>query len=140
MSMFVQKSIYQMKEMDIFESNVNIWNVNCARATAFIFDTRTGVLMKVSKFLSQKISRPEGDSNPPTFFFMSNALTIWAIRAKHLLSKVFYTDSGGIDIFWSIVNIWNVNTLRPWQNARHFADDIFKCIFLNENIWISINI
>ena len=21
-----------------------------------------------------------------------------------------------------------------------FADDIFKCIFLNENIWISINI
>ena len=25
------------------------------------------------------------------------------------------------------------NTLRPRQNGRHFADDIFKCIFLNEN-------
>ena len=25
-----------------------------------------------------------------------------------------------------------VNTLRPRQNDRHFADDIFKCIFLNE--------
>ena len=25
-------------------------------------------------------------------------------------------------------------------NGRYFADDIFKCIFLNENIWISINI
>ena len=24
--------------------------------------------------------------------------------------------------------------------ADMFADDIFKCIFLNENIWISINI
>ena len=32
-----------------FWSKVNIWNVNCARATAFIFDTRTGVLGKVSK-------------------------------------------------------------------------------------------
>ena len=30
------------------------------------------------------------------------------------------------------------NTLRPRQNGRHFADDIFKCIFLNENVWIPI--
>ena len=28
------------------------------------------------------------------------------------------------------------NTLRPRQDGWHFADDIFKCIFLNENIWI----
>ena len=27
-----------------------------------------------------------------------------------------------------------VNTLRPRQNGRHFPDDIFKCIFLNENV------
>ena len=32
------------------------------------------------------------------------------------------------------------NTMRPRQNGRHFADDIFKCIFLNENVWISIKI
>ena len=31
-------------------------------------------------------------------------------------------------------------TLRPRQNGRHFADDIFKCIFLNENVSISIKI
>ena len=30
------------------------------------------------------------------------------------------------------------NTLRPRQNGRHFADDLFKCIFLNENAWISL--
>ena len=30
------------------------------------------------------------------------------------------------------------NTLRPRQNGRYFADDISKCIFLNENIWISV--
>ena len=31
-----------------------------------------------------------------------------------------------------------VNTLRPRQNGRHSADDTFKCIFLNENVKISI--
>ena len=33
-----------------------------------------------------------------------------------------------------------LNTLRPRQNGRHFPDDILKCIFLNENIWIAIKI
>ena len=32
------------------------------------------------------------------------------------------------------------NTLRPRQNGRHLADDILKCIFLNENVWVSIKI
>ena len=30
-----------------------------------------------------------------------------------------------------------LNTLRPRQNGRRFSDDIFKRIFLNENVWIS---
>ena len=30
------------------------------------------------------------------------------------------------------------NKLRPRQHGRHFADDIFKGIFLNENVWIPI--
>ena len=34
----------------------------------------------------------------------------------------------------------NLNTLRLRQNGRHFADDTFKPIFLNENIQISIKI
>ena len=33
-----------------------------------------------------------------------------------------------------------VNTLRQRQNGCHFADNIFKCIFLNENVWIPIKI
>ena len=32
------------------------------------------------------------------------------------------------------------NTLRLRQNGRHFADDNFKCIFFNNNVWISIKI
>ena len=38
-----------------------------------------------------------------------------------------------------VVNI-DLNTLRPRQNGHHFADDIFKCIFLNENVLIAIKI
>ena len=32
------------------------------------------------------------------------------------------------------------NSLRPRQDGRHFADDIFSRIFLNENVLISIKI
>ena len=35
---------------------------------------------------------------------------------------------------------YSVNTLRPTQNGRRFADDTFKCIFLNENVRILIKI
>ena len=33
-----------------------------------------------------------------------------------------------------------MNALRQRQNGRHFTDDIFKCIFLNEKVWNSIKI
>ena len=46
-----------------------------------------------------------------------------------------HTHLGGIHM-----DQGNINTLRPRQNGRRFADDVFKCIFLNENIWISIKI
>ena len=36
--------------------------------------------------------------------------------------------------------ISTLNTLRPRQNGRRFADDTFKRIFLNENVRISIKI
>ena len=34
----------------------------------------------------------------------------------------------------------SINTLRQRQNYRHFADDNFKCIFFDENVWISLQI
>ena len=46
-------------------------------------------------------------------------MTLWPRKASHI-------DS--------------VNTLRPRQNGHHFADNNFKCIFSNENLWISIKI
>ena len=32
------------------------------------------------------------------------------------------------------------NTWGPKHNGRHFPDEFFKCIFLNENAWISIKV
>ena len=32
------------------------------------------------------------------------------------------------------------HTLEPRQNGGHFADEVFKWVFFNENVWISIKI
>ena len=50
------------------------------------------------------------------------------------------SDADNVSIWWRHYTENNINTLRPRQNGRHFQDDIFKWIFLNENAWISINI
>ena len=34
----------------------------------------------------------------------------------------------------------SINSLGPRRDRRHFADDIFKCVFLNENQWSSLRI
>ena len=57
--------------------------------------------------------------------------TIWIVCA---------IVSGGAPLLpWSWARL-NINTLRPRQNYRHFSDNIFKCIFVNENVWILIKI
>ena len=42
--------------------------------------------------------------------------------------------------FLSVLQQAITNTLWPRQNGQHFQNDMVKCIFMNENIWISINI
>ena len=57
---------------------------------------------------------------------------VWSSALPMLLSAIVaVVDSYPTRIF---------NTLRLRQNGRHFTDDSFKCILLNENISISINI
>ena len=49
----------------------------------------------------------------------------------------------GCIILWLVVFVLLVlfiNSLGPRRNGQHFADDIFKRIFFNENVWISIQI
>ena len=53
--------------------------------------------------------------------------------------RVSYAES--VSMSWRLLDRM-VFTLRPRQNGRHFADDTYKRIFLNENarisIWISL--
>ena len=58
-------------------------------------------------------------------------------KNKKKTSALKLTYDGIVMISWLLETF---NTLRPRQNGRHFPDDIFKCIFLNETVWISITI
>ena len=66
------------------------------------------------------------------------------------------TDFASFQVIWSsdcslillqalgLISKWRlsfqVNSLRPRGNCRNFADDIFKYIFWNENVWILVKI
>ena len=83
--------------------------------------------------------------------FFSSPLTCghWNQPGQHMVVEILALSEdnrilGCFRKFWWILQLWWVwtllNILRPRQNGRHFADDTFKCIFMNENVRISINI
>ena len=57
-----------------------------------------------------------------------------------IMSYCFAWTSLLIIALASVMNWLIFNTLRTKQNGWHFPDDIFICIFLNENVWISLKI
>ena len=69
------------------------------RGQQHLFSTHERMLFfeSVKVFETENVST-WGGLEPPTFGFMPNALTYLAIRARHLLSHVFNTGSGGMDI------------------------------------------
>ena len=65
------------------------------------------------------------------------------ITQQILLLAVKHTISHYLNKWWSsslthvcINSLQSVKTLRPSQNGRLFADNIFICIFLKVNVWI----
>ena len=76
---------------------------------------------------------------------LSRCDTLRIFSLENLLSHKQKADPGWISFILILPNcdiLHNgaLNTLRPRQNGRHFADDTFKCIFLNEKVWIPIKI
>ena len=76
-------------------------------------------------------------------------IILWIILGDTLQLALFGFVWYGTIVLWCIlapVNFYQhsfthiLNTLRPRQNVHHFTDNIFKCIFLNENVWISLQI
>ena len=48
---------------------------------------------------------------------------------------------GSIYLWMIYHSLWNeLTNMRLEQNGCHFADNIFRCIFLKENVWISVEI
>ena len=60
------------------------------------------------------------------------------VTVQFVLDRLSTNKKSWAKLCWSILSSC-LNTMRPIQNGRHFPDDIFKWICLNENIWISIN-
>ena len=64
------------------------------------------------------------------------------IYCKLNCNKLYYLaqNSSRSVIFYDASRPQWVNTLRQRQNGRHFAYNILKCIFFNENAWILLMI
>ena len=61
-------------------------------------------------------------------------------KYHHLMSWNCSKWSFKVLLCFSLLTFDSVNTLKPGQNGRHFTDDILRCIFLNGDGWISIEI
>ena len=63
-----------------------------------------------------------------------------------MIVLIFGLESAPLSVIFKIIEELTedtssvINTLRLRQNGRHFTDDIFKCIFLNETVWVPIKI
>ena len=67
----------------------------------------------------------------------------WTYGPQYLFSwSMCLTSHGAGKLAWvqGIGAGTVINTLRPRQNGRHFADNIFNYIFFSEKVWISIMI
>ena len=100
----------------------------------------------MSKFFeTENVSTWEG-LEPSIFGFMPNALTIWAIWARHLLPHVLNTDSGSVDKMhigisttkyfpWArslVVLVWLVTYLQSKPSSNYWiAAELFKSALLS---------
>ena len=64
-------------------------------------------------------------------------IILYLLSKKCMANESFFTV---YDTFLYWVRTRTINSLRPRQNRRHFVDNVFKCNFLNENVWIPIKI
>ena len=73
------------------------------------------------------------------FSYKYNLIPLVTVFTQILLPVFADSISSRVGITWLHFTRF-LNSLRPRRDRRHFADDIFKCVFLNENEWISLRI
>ena len=71
----------------------------------------------------------------------------WICNCLEFLASIAYAKIEKVSprtykllLFAGTLFVNHVNTLRSRKNGHCFADDVFKCIFLNENIWTLMKI
>ena len=129
-SFFGFDSIYDYNDLwraEYFSGNIK---VHFTVVTASSYKMSPFILWYISGFSHILITSHRGASLSGLIWIL---LLIWINSTWANLPIGYYCD----DTFHITDQF---NSLRPRQNGRHFADDIFKCIFLNDNIWIPINI
>ena len=66
---------------------------------------------------------------------------VWIAYCWQPMCPCYLHSCDQVQAFWVCgTGSSRVNTFKPRQIGSHFADDIFKCIFLKENEWISLQI
>ena len=116
---FYIQHYYNRQISSISVCNAHMWNVNFARATAFIYDSRTDVPEKVSEFFETQNVSTFGGLEPESLD------PCWMLyhfsHPGHLLSHIWNTGAGGINIFIDEFSIWNINMNGcPWEGVEVF--------------------
>ena len=105
---------------------------------------------------SNKVSFISAESLRSLYLALCSALCLLMVSQREVLghpiqgqwwqcsgSVYTYTLEGFTNHAWCLGPLLAINMVQlieAEKNGRHFPDDIFKCIFLNENVFISIKI
>ena len=82
------------------------------------------------------LSAPDGPHIGPMNLAFWEMIKMIYIGQAPVMTALFMTILDKLCHWW----LKSINTLRPRRNGRYFADDVLKCIFLNENMWILLKI
>ena len=126
---------------DEITEQISTWCNHVGKCTT-IFSNNPNIVCKCEKYWIPSsralvISTGRGVLNAAWWVEWPNLMSLGCPRGlmKHAVYVVLYD----MYIICCIIKRY-INTLRPRRNEQHFAGDIFKRIFFNENVWISIKI
>ena len=86
------------------------------------------------------ILSPYGEKMIPCSSHLQNRISVTDDSCVFILkhAMVICSNDGQLTHIEFLFLLSIFNTLRLRQNSHDFADYMFKCIFVNENVWISI--
>ena len=121
------------------------WNLNRNSCIFIEWNAFENVVWEMAAILSRPqcvivwLQSPCTHIGLPSYRLCHRALDqIWMAHSV-AFPYLFIAISTFVSVFVGVVVLCFI-TLRPRQNGRHFPDAIFKWIFLNENVSISIDI